>query len=320
MADLTCAICGAPFIPKTKRSKCCSTACSKKYGRDRPGTECSVDGCTRPVRAKGLCSTDYNKIHCPDRHRFEFECACCGTHHVTKRSGGKYCSETCYVYATYGPAKCDLNVGTCDRCGAAFALRFSQRGHCSAACREAAAKDRQRARLRARPKYVPVERVTVECVCCAKVFESNQKTATVCSPKCRRRKSKLARRVAEAGSYGEYRWSDFVRIAAKFGGRCAYCEEPSDRLDPDHVVPLSKGGPNTVSNLLPACPSCNSDKQALSLDAWAASREMRHLWPLKTSWHVSDSRYHHLTSARGEDGQTDAACVVQAGHTPPGCP
>jgi 5-methylcytosine-specific restriction endonuclease McrA len=42
--------------------------------------------------------------------------------------------------------------------------------------------------------------------------------------------------------------------------RCVYCNKHSERLTQDHITPLSKGGSHTVSNIVPACRSCNSKK------------------------------------------------------------
>lgn len=42
---------------------------------------------------------------------------------------------------------------------------------------------------------------------------------------------------------------------------CAYCRERAPgKLHREHLTPLSKGGPNTWSNILPACAKCNSEK------------------------------------------------------------
>ena len=48
-------------------------------------------------------------------------------------------------------------------------------------------------------------------------------------------------------------------IKLVYGHRCAYCGQRK-RLTQDHVVPVSKGGPHTASNIVPACRSCNSSK------------------------------------------------------------
>lgn len=49
-------------------------------------------------------------------------------------------------------------------------------------------------------------------------------------------------------------------IKATFGQRCVYCGEKPKRLTQDHLIPLSKGGDHTASNIVPACKPCNSRK------------------------------------------------------------
>ena len=46
---------------------------------------------------------------------------------------------------------------------------------------------------------------------------------------------------------------------------CSYCGRSDVHLTTDHVVPKSDGGARTLTNLVPACRSCNSDKKSLSL-------------------------------------------------------
>jgi 5-methylcytosine-specific restriction endonuclease McrA len=42
---------------------------------------------------------------------------------------------------------------------------------------------------------------------------------------------------------------------------CAYCgTRAKGHLTQDHLTPLSAGGSHTVSNVIPACRSCNSRK------------------------------------------------------------
>lgn len=104
--------------------------------------------------------------------------------------------------------------------------------------------------------------------------------------------------VREAGSYTNWTWTDFMRIAARFDYLCAYCGVKPDRLDADHVVALSSGGSNSASNLLPVCMSCNSDKRDLTLDDWATARLQSGKQPVITSWSADDRRYWHLTELR----------------------
>jgi 5-methylcytosine-specific restriction endonuclease McrA len=51
------------------------------------------------------------------------------------------------------------------------------------------------------------------------------------------------------------KWYDF------YGYRCAYCTaDCSENPTIDHLIPLSKGGGNTLDNLVIACYTCNFRK------------------------------------------------------------
>lgn len=43
-----------------------------------------------------------------------------------------------------------------------------------------------------------------------------------------------------------------------YGKPCVECGEPSDSID--HIIPLSRGGTNDISNLQPMCLKCNIKK------------------------------------------------------------
>ena len=50
---------------------------------------------------------------------------------------------------------------------------------------------------------------------------------------------------------------------------CVYCGEKNRKLlTLDHVIPQSKGGPNTWNNLVTACKKCNNEKDSLSLEEY----------------------------------------------------
>ena len=46
------------------------------------------------------------------------------------------------------------------------------------------------------------------------------------------------------------------------GGKCHYCGEQVgiDALVPDHVIPMVKGGANSIDNIVPSCRFCNASK------------------------------------------------------------
>lgn len=43
-------------------------------------------------------------------------------------------------------------------------------------------------------------------------------------------------------------------------GVCIYCNEPIDTAHRDHVVPRSRGGPDTAANIVVCCAKCNQAK------------------------------------------------------------
>lgn len=67
------------------------------------------------------------------------------------------------------------------------------------------------------------------------------------------------RRARVLGAAGEFTTAEFSDLCIAFGSRCAYCGEEAI-LVPDHTTPLSRGGANSMENILPACKHCNSSK------------------------------------------------------------
>lgn len=59
----------------------------------------------------------------------------------------------------------------------------------------------------------------------------------------------------------EWQW-----LLERFEFRCAYCGRQGDGLTPDHVIPLSRGGNNSLGNIVPACGPCNLRKGARTPD------------------------------------------------------
>jgi 5-methylcytosine-specific restriction endonuclease McrA len=58
---------------------------------------------------------------------------------------------------------------------------------------------------------------------------------------------------------------------AEFNHRCAYCGADGD-LHIEHVVPISKGGPHSIGNIIPACESCNYSKRDSEVETWYRSQ------------------------------------------------
>lgn len=77
-----------------------------------------------------------------------------------------------------------------------------------------------------------------------------------------KRHRRRARLVSAAGSFTAAEWTALVNL---YDGRCAYCGR-SGPLEVEHRIPLSRGGRNSIDNILPACRTCNSRKHRLTDD------------------------------------------------------
>jgi hypothetical protein len=62
---------------------------------------------------------------------------------------------------------------------------------------------------------------------------------------------------------------------AKFGGRCAYCGQPVElkKMHVDHITPKFKWGTDDMSNLNPACASCNNWKHSFTVEEFRKELE-----------------------------------------------
>lgn len=89
-----------------------------------------------------------------------------------------------------------------------------------------------------------------------KWYEANRETARAASH--RRRARKLA---AEGG----FTAREFMRLCEMYGNICLCCGEEKS-LTADHVIPLSKGGSNNISNIQPLCKLCNLRKYTKTTD------------------------------------------------------
>jgi len=49
---------------------------------------------------------------------------------------------------------------------------------------------------------------------------------------------------------------------------CQYCEEAAPDGEPDHILPLERGGRDSLDNLVWACKRCNREKQGRTLRQW----------------------------------------------------
>ena len=233
---------------------------------------CSAIDCdSTRHEAKGLCRKHYRRTQnrTPDKP-IAVACDGCGTtiyRHKSKRYPRSFCSELCSHWVQHGPWFSPLPT--------------------------------RRRKAKQAPVHPPVPGKLVAGYChdCGESFIAITTTgaAKYCSRMCATRSARRARRAREHNAPGTFRNSDIMRQYTRQGRVCAYCEQPCPGLPtPEHVVALSRGGRNDMSNLVAACHLCNSDKCDLSLEEWAADRAVRELPPVNTDLYNGDPRYTHL--------------------------
>lgn len=184
---------------------------SKTGCNDRFGGICSVEGCGKTLRAKGLCPGHlyrFNKYGIVDlpiiRHRTP--CIDCGTETASRGKRPKLRCDLC------------LTKQNTERVNRWLA-------------------------------QAPLERVRQT-----------------------RKQAKANRTARKFAASGRHTKAEFLALCERLGWACSYCgcgltEETATR---DHIVPLSRGGSNSIENIAPACDTCNKRKHARTPDEWAA--------------------------------------------------
>lgn len=191
-------------------------------------------------------------------------CVVCDVRWATTRADAKYCSELCYHFDKWGART------------SAWPRRVPRA---------------------AKPKPPPF-REQRECAWCGDMFTATKRAMINCSHTCKVKAIKNRRRGRQHGSTSHFTWAEFMRLFIRFDRCCAYCEQVIEgQPEPDHVVPLSRGGSNSITNILPCCSLCNADKRDLLLHEWEADRARRDKPRRTTSWATDDRRFTHLTDA-----------------------
>lgn len=216
---------------------------------------CTIDGCAKPHRARGMCSTHYNQ-QLTDRHKPRTTpCAWCGTP-VTGSGGGgrKYgasCSTRCRAYIAMARPSASKAIVHVPRAPKADA--------------------RPRRSTQVRKRWF-----AGNCATCAAPFISEHFERT-CAPGCATERHREAKRADKHRRRAIILGADHERFTSRevherYDWMCWLCHLPVDRdADPqsdmapslDHIIPLANGGTHQRANAATAHRGCNARRTNL---------------------------------------------------------
>lgn len=81
-----------------------------------------------------------------------------------------------------------------------------------------------------------------------------------------RQTEKNNRRALEMNAEGCFSDAEWYNVCETYGNKCLACGRPDVKLTQDHVIPLSRGGSNWITNIQPLCGPCNSSKGVRVID------------------------------------------------------
>lgn len=255
----------------------------QRHKSDHPTKNCTLEGCERPLRAKGRCGTHYNQMYRPSRigrqEKKLMPCAICGKEVLRSSGGGrKYgaaCSNQCRQW---------LATPYCKLPADHWARWYGKASSWSA-------------------PTVKIKTAAFQCAYCQEcelpyVVRWSGTPPRFCSDRCQRRSKARIRRAREHDAPGNYTWGQVIRLHLLSDRRCSYCDEHVAQPEPDHVVPISRGGRNDIGNILSCCQRCNGDKGDMTLAEWAEYRVRRGKTPVRTEFDHQDQRFRHLVTGQ----------------------
>ena len=268
----SCDACSQTYETTNRDSRYCSRECHHLALIEQAGnTGCKVEGCGKPHRARGLCTTHYNHQYQPNRHRkVTVACSVCGTLVVKSPRSGRspVCSEACRYVVEWGETKANKDARR----------EAERRSHMQLVGPVRPSKTTQaptQVIASSRRKYS-----STQCRDCGEWFIDysegrHRRPSVTCSETCARRWSSRRRRkfwIPTTVRLSIYRRDNWT---------CQLCHQPVEKqydqgdmwsASLDHIVPQAHGGTDEPENLRLTHRYCNAIRSDAKLaDDWFIS-------------------------------------------------
>lgn len=127
----------------------------------------------------------------------------------------------------------------CEECGELFQAEHKEinRGNCKYCSLSCAGKNQRK----------NAQIYTMQCICCNQPFQAKYRTAKYCSRSCKLKTYRENQKGTEQSI------KTFYRMLADVP--CEICGWKECARDLHHIIPVSKGGKNSISNLISLCPN-----------------------------------------------------------------
>lgn len=274
----TCKSCGSFFVAGAQ-AKYCSRACQLRWYKRPQNRKKRCERC-RVEFATARKSQKYCSLKCRAESRKKpipiVKCRMCGESFRRKQRHGPtdtngFCSISCSVKWRHTRLPVSINVlnRPCMDCLEPIAKETKRSLRCDDCQINAEQRAYELQLERSRQEYVPKEKYVAKCAECGGQFLASSR-AKYCNLKCQKKSSKrkwrhTRRTVSRSGDN-----ITLNELIDRDHGVCCLCFIPIDQQADltkdgaaptiDHIVPVSKGGTHTWSNVQLACRRCNSLK------------------------------------------------------------